>query len=246
MQFRIICILAGLVALTACNKDRAGEVTPPESRKLTVILNPDYLPLATIDSAFITWKQGATSDSVRLTPSGNDLAVNFSQLPAGRQQYQLQLFTQQKISTNKLCWQKTFEAALDQKNALNIVAPLNLEDLNWLPRVVLTDQSGLMAFSGIRPADPYFRIHRIDNGWKKIVIDRSYWNTVGTDTKLAGGVWQGNDLLDASGSYENSSFFGFFPAQLGAQQWDHLELVLLFTNADNTQTRLLELMYTVE
>jgi hypothetical protein len=246
MKNSLFILLAIITMASSCTKD--PEVTPPgqDTRKLTVILNPVYLPLSAIDSAFITWQVGATTDTLRLTASGNDLAVAFAQLPQTKQRYQLHLFTKTQIRLNKLYWIKEFEVALEEKNALNIVAPLGLEDQNWLPRVVLNDQSGLMAFSGIRPADPYFRIHRIDRSWKKIIIDRSYWTTVGTDTKLTGGVWQGNDLLDATGSYENTSFFGFLPTQLGSQYWDHLELVLMFTNADNTQTRLLELMYTVE
>jgi hypothetical protein len=245
MKYSFLVLIAIITLATSCTKDPI--VTPPsqDTRKLTVILNPVYLPLSAIDSAFITWQPGATTDSLRLTPSGNDLAVAFAQLPPGKQRYQLHLFTKTQIRQNKLYWQKEFEVALEEKNALNIVAPLGLDDQNWLPRVVLNDQAGLMAFSGIRPADPYFRIHRIDRSWKQIIIDRSYWTTVGTDTKVAGGVWQGNDLLDATGSYENSSFFSFFPTQIGNRYWDHLEIVLMFTDAGNTQTRLLELMYTL-
>lgn len=243
MKYSFLVLFAIIALAGSCTKDPA--VTPPsqDTRQLTVILNPVYLPLSAIDSALITWTAGATTNTVRLTPSGNDLVVAFAQLPQSQQRYQLHLFTKTTIRQNKLYWQKEFEVALGEKNALNIVAPLGLEDQNWLPRVVLSDQAGLMAFSGIRPADPYFRIHRIDRSWKKITIDRSYWTTVGTDTKIAGGVWQGNDLLDATGSYENNSFFGFFPAQIANRYWDHLEIVMLFTDAGNTQTRLLELMY---
>ena len=245
MNLRLIAA-ASLLILTACKKDKTGTVTvPPTSSKLvTVILNPEYLPLSKIDSALITWVNGDKTDTVKLNPLNNDLAVSFDKLPAGEKQYQLHLFTSQKLGFHKVLWQKEFTVALSQRNALNVVAPLNINDVNWLPRVILNDQSGLQAFSGIRPADPYFRIHKIAQEWKEFAMDRSYWNTIGPDTKVGGAEWQGNNLLDGSGSYENDDFYDFLPAQIGNKAWNHLEIVMLFTNAANTQTRMLNFNHT--
>ena len=235
-----------LVMLSACKKETAGERQPVADRTFTIILNPEYIPLSKVDSAYITWQEGTNTDSVKLTPRANDLVTAMDTFPAAEKKYQVHLFTSLTLGANAaIVWQKAFTAALGQKNAINMAAPLNLEDAGWKPRIILKDQAGLRAFCGIRPDDPYFRIHRIDKSWKRFIIDRSYWNTVGFDSKVAGGVWEGLNLLDATGSYENSSFFEFFPVQIGHRFWDHIEIILLFTNATNTETRLLEFFHTL-
>jgi hypothetical protein len=244
MKHQYIAFILSLTILTACKKDKPVTVPPTSSGKLvTVVLNPDYLPMAKIDSAFISWSNGTKTDSVKLIASGNDLAVNFNKLPSDETKFQLHLFSSQKLDANKLLWQKEFTVALSQRNALNIVAPLNITDVNWLPRIILQDQAGLLSFSGIRPGDAYLRFHKIDQGWKQIIMDRSYWNTIGPDTKIAGAEWHGINVLDATGSYENNTFYKIIPVQIGERQWNHLEIVILFTNVASTQTRILSFNY---
>lgn len=247
MKHQLITIFLSLVILSACKKDKPVTTPPPSSGKLvTVILNPEYLSLAKIDSAFISWPNGTKTDSVKLAASGNDLAVSFDKLPAAETKFQLHLFTSQKLDSYKLLWQKEFTVALSQRNALNVVAPLSINDVNWLPRIILQDQSGLLSFSGIRPADAYFRFHKIDKGWQQIIMDRSYWNTIGPDTKVSGAEWHGINVLDATGSYENNIFYNMLPAQIGERQWNHLEIVMLFTNAANAQMRVLNFNYSFD
>ncbi|ULQ54243.1 hypothetical protein [Flavihumibacter fluvii] len=240
MKYQLAAAFLSLVILSACKKDTPVSIPNPSPGKLvTVILNPEYLPLAKIDSAYITWPRGETTDSVKLHASGNDLSVSFDQLPSTEKTFRLHLFTNQNLASNKLLWQKEFTVALSQRNALNVVAPLSIDDVNWVPRIMLQDQSGLQAFSGIRPNDAYFRFHKIEQSWKEIAMDRSYWNVTGPDTKIAGAEWRGTNVLDATGSYENHDFYNFLPVQIGSREWNHIEIVMLFTNATNTQTRVL-------
>jgi hypothetical protein len=247
MRCKFLTVLLAILILSACKKNNSGEVLqPPVTEKyLTVILNPDYLSLTKIDSAFISWTNGAKVDSVKLTPLRNDLVVAFNKLPSQEKTYQLHLFTNQKMGNNTpLLWQKDFTVNLATKNALNVVAPLNLNDVNWKPRLIMKDGAGLQAYCGIRPNDPYFRFHQIDQDWKEIVVDRSYWNTIGPDTRVGGAVWHASNVLDATGSYANDNYFTLLPAQIGNQFWNHVEVVMLFTNATQTQTRILDFTHT--
>lgn len=248
MNFKFIPAIIAIALVSSCKKDKTPPVTPtpPATKYLTVILNPDYLPLAKIDSAYITWENGTATDSAKLTPRNNDLAITFDKLPSTEKKYQLHLFTTQQLSFRKLLWQKEFTVALSQKETLNIEAPLTLNDVNWKPRIILKDGAGLQVFSGIRPGDAYFRIHKIDKSWKDIVMDRSYWNTIGPDTKVAGAIWRGINTLDETGSYSNDTFFSLLPAQIGNSSWNHIEIILLFTDKDNTQTRILDFTHSFD
>lgn len=245
MNPRLMFAALSMLVLAACKKDNADTNKPPaDSKYLTLILNPDYMPASMVDSALITWQNGDSYDTVILSPRNNDLGISFNKLPVGEKKYELHIYSSQKLAYHKTYFYKEFVTDISKKNALNIAAPISLQDPNWLPRVIVRDQAGLMAFSGIRPTDPYFRIHKVDKSWKSIVADRSYWNTVGTDTKVGGGEWKGTNVLDASGSYENRTFYTFLPAQIGNRAWDHIEVVMLFTNNSNTLTRVIDFNYT--
>ncbi|MFN8252562.1 MAG: hypothetical protein U0V75_11845 [Ferruginibacter sp.] len=246
MNLKTIAIIAVAASVASCKKEKpAGTGNPTAGSKLvTVILNPGYLPLSKVDSAFITWENGIKTDSVKLETRENDLAVSFGKLPATEKKFQLHLFSSILLKQQKLLWNKEFTVALSQKQALNIAAPMGFADINWKPRLILKDGAGLQVFSGLRPDDPYFRIHRIDRQWTTIVMDRSYWNTIGPDTKVGGATWNGVNMLDETGSYSNSIFFNMLPLQMGNKAWNHYEIVMLFTNSTNTQTRVMDFYYT--
>lgn len=248
MNLKSITLIALVAATASCKKEKTGntENPPPAATQLvTVILNPDYLPLNRIDSAFITWENGSKTDSVKLEARNTDLAVSFNKLPATEKKFQLHLFTSLLLRQEKLLWQKEFTVALSQKQALNIAAPLNYADINWKPRLILKDGAGLQVFTGLRPDDPYFRIHKVDRQWTTILMDRSYWNTIGPDIKMGGAVWNGVNVLDETGSYSNNSFFNMLPLQIGNRTWNHIEIVMLFTNDTNTQTRILDFYHSL-
>ena len=236
----VVVISFGFIA---CNKDKEDEPisTPGNSNFfVSVLLNPEYAPAEKVDSAFISWEQDGKQDSVKFEVLNGDLKVPFSLLPQQEKSFRISLLTSIKIGQRKLLWEKKFTTSLAQKNALNIAAPFDINDVNWLPRVILNDQSGLVAFSGLRPADPFFHIHKIGKEWHSITVDRSYWNTVGGVQKVAGAIWQGNNVLNPGGSYTNESFFSSFPAKIGTTAWNHLELIMLFATADNSQMRVLD------
>lgn len=248
MNLKSITLIAVVALAASCKKEKPAAATlpPPAGSKLvTVILNPEYLPSNKVDSAFITWENGTKTDSVKLEARNNDLAASFDKLPATEKKFQLHLFTSLLLKQHKLLWQKEFIVALSQKQALNIAAPLGFADINWKPRLILKDGAGLQVLSGLRPDDPYFRIHKIDRQWVTIVMDRSYWNTIGPDTKVGGATWNGVNVLDETGSYSNSIFFNMLPLQIGNKAWNHYEIVMLFTNNTNTQTRVLDFYHTM-
>lgn len=236
-------LLLALLTFQSCNKDGATVVPAPADpdRILTVLLNPDYLPAEKIDSACLIWKNtDGSADSVLLDAINGNLQVSFDRLPDMETEYRLQLYTSLNLSMHRLLWEKKFVATLVSQFAVNVAAPVELNDVNWLPRIMLNDQTGLLAFSGIRPTDPYFEVCKVHRSWQQITVDRSYWNTIGGVQHVAGGVWKGTGVLDATGSYRNDNFFSFIPEQIGNQPWNHIEIIMLFTNDTNTETRLMD------
>lgn len=228
------------VLLLACKKDGLPQQDNPKpDGKLTVRLN-GYVPSVQIDSALLLWQNGSEEDTLRLINHGNELSTMLNRLPAAATDYRIVLFTKNRLGSANLLWEKKLRLAAFATPARSLDAPTRLTDSLWLPRVVLNDQTGLTAFSGIRVTDPYFHIHRISRDWTELAFSRTYWNTKGGVAQVGGREWRANHVLDAKGNYTNNDFFLPLPQQIGNRQWNHIELVFLFTSADRQQMRVLD------
>ncbi|MBZ5857707.1 hypothetical protein [Flavihumibacter profundi] len=227
----LLLLLLVVFYCESCKK----ETTKPGSsqeRYLTIAMNNSYFPLEKIDSAFVCWQSANGTDSIKLDRIENRLRTSLNHLPQEQTTYSITLFSSVMIGARKIKWDKTFVANFKLADSYTDSAPVSFSDNNWLPRVILNDQSGLIAFCGMRPDDPHFSFFKLDQSWQQFAVDRSYWYTVGGPQKLAGSVWRGNQVLNASGNYSNDTHFSSLATQLGNHQWNHLEVVMLFTNAD--------------
>lgn len=226
-----------LLLFEGCKKNNEAPVTGPAKGQLKITLNDSYLPAAQIDSAFLVWSTPNGQDSAAFSLQGNSLVLLPDVLPQEQMTYQIALMTSAKLGYSKLKWDKIFTATFSPASSLNLQGPQTLQDSNWLPRVILDDHTGLIAFSGVRPTDAHFSFFHIDPTWVAIDFDRSYWSTRGGVHRVAGGVWQGTNVLDNKGLYTNNSFFAFLPNQIGTQRWNHLELFILFASTEEAQMR---------
>lgn len=232
-------LIAGVLILffQACKKEDGDKGPIPTKGQLKIALNNTYLPASKIDSAFLIWSTLNGQDSASFNLQGNSLVLETEALPQEQKNYQVALMTSAKLGYNKLKWDKTFTATFQPASSLTIQGPQTIQDSNWLPRVILDDHTGLIAFSGVRPTDAYFSFFRVDPLWQSIDFDRSYWNNRGGVHRVAGSVWHGIKVFDNNGMYVNNSFFSFLPNQIGTQTWNHLEIFILFSTVGNEQMR---------
>jgi hypothetical protein len=240
-----ILLFAVISLVTSCKKDG---ITPTpgqgqDKKYFSVTLDTVYLQTSLIDSAFIIWNQAGSEDSLKLNIYNNELKVFVEKLPTGPVNYRIVLVTSKRLLFNNLLWEKKVTADIKHNENYMVQGPVKLDDPAWLPRVILNDHSGLVAFSGIYPGDPHFSFYKIENKWSRIIVDRSYWYNKGGVDRTGGAIWMGNNVLDTRGNYSNDTFFNVLADQTNNQLWNHLEIFMLFSTPGNGEQRGLMFTY---
>lgn len=220
-----------------CTRSSEDITQTPVKGRLKVALSDTYLPAGLIDSAYLIWPTVSGYDSATFRFEGNNLVLETGTLPQEPKNYQFAMVTSAKLGYHKLKWDKTVTTKFSPSSSITLQGPQSFQDTNWLPRVILNDHSGLIAFSGVRPTDAHFSFFNIDTLWNSIELERTYWNIRGGVHRVAGSVWHGVNVLDKKGLYSNDAFFAILPNQIGMQSWNHLEIFILFSNEGNTQMR---------
>jgi hypothetical protein len=235
----LIIFFAVISLVTSCKKEEFTPLpgTGHDKKYLTVTLDTGYLQTSMIDSAFIIWNQAGSEDSLKLNIYNNELKVSVEKLPTGPFNYRIVLVTSKRLLFNNLLWEKKVSADIKHDENYHLHGPVKLDDPAWLPRVILNDNSGLVAFSGIYPGDPHFSFYKIENKWSSIIVDRSYWYTKGGVDRTGGAIWRGNNVLDKRGNYSNDTFFNGLADQTNNQLWNHLEIFMLFSTPGNAEQR---------
>lgn len=110
----------------------------------------------------------------RLQLSHDTLFVNASTLDKGAGVLTVQLFTNIVLRQRKLQWEKRLETTIKPGQPVHWAAPLNFEDNNWFPKVILTDApTNFTAIVALRPDDAYFLLKNVPPGFK-IELERNY------------------------------------------------------------------------
>jgi len=76
---------------------------------------------------------------------------------------------------------------------------------------------------GVRPDDPYFLIKDVKPEVIKLTVEKSYWKGI---TGIGQGIFECRS--GCSGNIENTTAFSHLPAQIGAKEWNHIEIYVVY------------------
>jgi hypothetical protein len=193
--------------MAACNKKPP---LPPveESQKIAVKLNSNYLAAEKIDSALLLWEINGKVQTERLELTHDTLYTDVKKLDKGTGILTIQLFTNIEVRQRKLQWEKSSNITITNSQSVYFTAPLNFEDNNWFPRIIMVDApTNFTAIVALRPDDAYFLLKNIPTGFK-IELERNYVATPGGAIIVGGGLWKCNSVCtDSRGVIENRDYF---------------------------------------
>lgn len=217
-------MLGALLLLAACKKQPLPSPVE-ENHRVAIKLNSTYLAAEKIDSARLTWETNGKVQEVRLQLSHDTLFTETKHLEKGTGVLTVQLFTSIELRQRKLQWEKRTDLTLKDGQSVDWVAPLNFEDNNWFPRVIMLDvPTNFTAIVALRPDDAYFLLKNIPPGFK-IELERNYVATPGGAMIVGGGLWKCNTVCtDARGIIENRDFFRPLAGQMKDRVYEMVEV----------------------
>ena len=106
-----------------------------------------------------------------------------------------------------------------------MAAPLNFEDNNWFPRIIMSDAlTNFTVIVALRPDDAYFLLKNIPTGFK-IELERNYVATPGGAIILGSGLWKCNSVCtDSRGIIENRDYFRPLANQMKNRTYQMVEV----------------------
>ncbi len=124
--------------------------------------------------------------------------------------------------------------SIEKTKAVSYTGPKTFFDTSWLPRVLLKDGIGHAALLGLRPEDPYFLVKDLQQNVVSLSVEKAYWQTKGGVQQVGGGVFTcKTGCVNGNGDVENFQFFHFLPNQIGARNWNHISLTVLYETDPN-------------
>jgi hypothetical protein len=70
----------------------------------------------------------------------------------------------------------------------------------------------------------------VPNNVLTLTVSREYWKTIGGPQIVGGGEWGcSNSCKDENGNVVNNTFFSTLPQKIGNRQWNHIEIIVLYT-----------------
>ena len=232
-------LLLVLLFLVSCTKETNQE-QPHSGTALKEFIVPTnhYLHVADVDSAIAHWQSGGVTKIVRLHVRNDSLFAPLTSFPAGDGLMTIRIYSRHKLHGYSLQYERTGNITLHHNHLIRFSAPGGMNDLSWNPRIILqhNNPSGfhVTAIVGIRPNDPYFEFRDVDPNWRhKAMVGRFYFEQ-GTAAEVAGGVWNCQNCLDASGNYTNNTFFSFLPTQIGNRSWNRIEFFIKLYQSESS------------
>ncbi|HYK55678.1 MAG TPA: hypothetical protein VEV15_04305, partial [Flavisolibacter sp.] len=193
MKARMTIALLSIILLAACEKQ---PLSPPveKNHRIAIKLNDTYLAAEKIDSALLFWEINGKVQTQRLQLSHDTLFTETKHLDKGTGVLTVQLFTSIELRQRKLQWEKRTDLTLKDGQSIDWAAPLNFEDNNWFPRVIMIDApTNFTAIVALRPDDAYFLLKNVPAGFK-IELERHYVATPGGAVIVGGGLWKCNTV----------------------------------------------------
>jgi hypothetical protein len=212
----ISCLLTG-----ACKKNKEGYETPAGPGNLAIKLDTSYTPVNKIDSAIAIWEINGSAKTLKLQLSGDTLQAPLQELSEGNGRLTIQLYTKVKVNNTDLQWEKRWQFQLQHTEPVIVQGPVNYEDKNWMPRVILTESfTKFIAILAVRPEDPYFCLKNLPAKYPYIEFERGYY-------KIPGGVeYAGYGYYKCNGTcgteLENRTFFANMGDMVGIKPWTSL------------------------
>ena len=234
-KFSAPFILAStLVLLASCKKDADTPTTPQPpgqalAKDLVVNLNSNYLTAAKLDSAIATWEVEGHTQQVKLEMKGNKASASLSRFThMGTGKLTVQLFTQTKIDNIPLQWENRFDYTLNRTTALQLAAPVGINDPSWNPRLMYHSEmyeANFLALIAVRPEDTYFELKGVDpNIASRIEVVRTFFHN-DTTTLVASKGWAGQRSdLDGQGNFVNRDHFQNLAEEIGGRAWNILKV----------------------
>ncbi len=227
----LFLVFAGF-GLVSCQKD-APVINPPQvdptpmiSIKLTA-----YMQKIQIDSAVATWTKGGQVVQRTMDLKKDSLVVSSDAFATGNGVLTIQIYSNKKFGQYKSIWVMNQEFSLLHDRVYSFSGPAALFDALWKPRVILNDAVGHEAIVALMPDDPYFKIKKVSNQVIRVVVDRAYWKLGGGIVNVAQKTWQcANGCIQYNEDFVNEEFFKSFPATIGNNPWNHIEINILYAH----------------
>lgn len=213
-----------ILLLAACKKQPIP--SPVEEKyRIAIKLNSTYLTAEKIDSALLSWEINGKIQTERLQLSHDTLFTETKNLDKGTGVLTVQLFTNIELRQRSLQWEKRTEVIVKDDQSIDWAAPLNFEDNNWFPRVIMIDApTNFTAIVALRPDDAYFLLKNIPTGFK-IELERNYTAIPGGAVIVGGGLWKCNTVCtDERGIIENRDFFRPLAGQMKDRTYKMVEV----------------------
>lgn len=219
---KTLLALAVVVLAASCKKTDVAPVVVA-NQDLTIKLNTQYLPAVKIDSAMVTWENTTRAVTKKMILRNDSLVLPLKSFDKGDGTMTIQLFTQAKLKTQNLQWEKRFTTKLEANSSFSLQAPTGYTDAEWNPRVILIDGlTNLTAIIALRPEDSYFYVKNIPAAYPKVELERNYARIPGGAEIVTGGTWKCNDCAGAN--VENRAFFDYQKTQIAGRTWAMVEV----------------------
>lgn len=237
-----VILILTIRGFVSCKKETVtandGSLHGTPDAQLRVALNGTYLPPAKIDSAVAIWEVAGTAQTVPLRPGGNLLTTALTNfVNSGSGTLTVQLFTQSMVSDKPLQWEQRFAYTLNRKAAVQLAAPVGLNDASWNPRAISHSQmanANATLIIALRPEDAYFELKDVaPDVAKRIEIVRSFYLN-DTTALIASRGWIGQaDNLNSNGGLVNRDHFAALPVQIAGRAWSKYKIRASFYAALN-------------
>lgn len=243
MKLNITVTAVACIVLFAasCKKDPVPAPPPPPPAKpvVAVKLSDPYLSIAQVDSAFATWTiPGGQTQRFKMQVGHDSLLVDRALFTDGQGKLTIEIFSNKKLNNQYLTrFVLTRNIALAHVGVNAFAGPKNFFDPDWLPRVELKDAIGHEAIVALRPEDPYFLIKDSKHAIVGWALDRNYSKGINV---IAGKVWT---CTSGCTNKENVDFFTNFPQQIGAKEWKHISITVIYEIDHTGQAWMLNLEY---
>lgn len=234
------CLLLLLtVAFASCQKESIEPGKPsggnnsdrpePFAQYLQITMN-EFLPASKIDSALVIWEVNGVSQTEKLSLVGNLFRLSLATLNNnGNGSLTIQLFSQLKVDGKPLQWEYRSPYTLNRTEAVTVVAPVDMRDPSWNPRVIFHYDNGrggrFSALIALRSEDAYFELKGVEPVYaRRIEIVRSYHKKE-TGTLVFSRGWVGQHTsLDNSGNLTDRQHFSNLREQLIDKEWNQYRI----------------------
>jgi hypothetical protein len=234
MKYSITSVLITvlMISFSACKKDKHNNPPAPVTTPiLSVKLNQQYLAPGQVDSAFAIWKINGQQQRIKMAIRHDSLISEMKVFNEGNGELSLHIFSNKKYSNQHYGqWLSKKTLSLQKTKAISYNGPSSFYDVAWFPRVELADGIAHKAIVALRPDDAFFLVKHPGHAITKLVVERSYWKTIG-GIQLAGtGIWE---CTGGCTDVANDEYFRFLPGAIGTKPWNHLSIIVLFETTHN-------------